>query len=77
MTGPVRQMLSPGGKFLAAGTVLAVIGIAKAQTLLAERFQLGVHKDGKEASGYMLVVAKGGIRMKPQGAIKRSLPNAP
>jgi uncharacterized protein (TIGR03435 family) len=35
------------------------------QALLAERFQLVVHKDEKEASGYTLVVAKGGSKLKP------------
>jgi uncharacterized protein (TIGR03435 family) len=32
------------------------------QTLLAERFKLAVHRETKELSAYLLVVAKGGIK---------------
>jgi uncharacterized protein (TIGR03435 family) len=35
------------------------------QTLLAERFQLVIRKEAHEASGYALVVAKGGSRLVP------------
>ncbi|MBS1853807.1 MAG: TIGR03435 family protein [Acidobacteria bacterium] len=35
------------------------------QRLLAERFQLSVHRTTKEMAGYELVVGKGGPRMKP------------
>jgi uncharacterized protein (TIGR03435 family) len=35
------------------------------QTFLAERFQLVVHTQSKQVSGYALVVVKGGIRAKP------------
>lgn len=34
------------------------------QLLLEERFQLVVHKDSKESSGYALVLAKGGSKLK-------------
>jgi uncharacterized protein (TIGR03435 family) len=35
------------------------------RTLLEERFKLVVHRDSKEMSGYALVVAKGGFKLKP------------
>ena len=35
------------------------------QALLAERFQLKVHKESKEVPVYSLVVGKGGAKMKP------------
>lgn len=38
------------------------------QTLLAERFKLKFHIDKKEFSGYVLVAAKGGLKIKPVGA---------
>lgn len=34
------------------------------QTLLADRFKLAVRRETKEASGYALVVAKGGLKLK-------------
>jgi len=34
------------------------------QNLLAERFKLAVHRENKETSGYELVVAKGGLKVK-------------
>jgi uncharacterized protein (TIGR03435 family) len=34
------------------------------QTLLADRFKLAVHRETKEISGYALVVAKGGPKLK-------------
>jgi uncharacterized protein (TIGR03435 family) len=34
------------------------------QNLLAERFKLAVHRENKEISGYELVVAKGGLKVK-------------
>ena len=35
------------------------------QTLLAERFKLKIHHETKQVSGYALVVAKGGLKIKP------------
>lgn len=35
------------------------------QNLLAERFKLVVHRQSKPVSGYALVVAKGGLKIKP------------
>ena len=35
------------------------------QTLLAERFQLAIHKDVKEAAGYALVPARKGPKLQP------------
>jgi uncharacterized protein (TIGR03435 family) len=35
------------------------------QALLAERFQLVIHKTAKESSGYTLIVAKGGAKLHP------------
>ena len=35
------------------------------QTLLAERFKLTIHRQSKEQNVYALVVAKGGLKMKP------------
>jgi len=35
------------------------------QTLLAERFQLKLHRDTKLVSGYALIVAKGGMKVRP------------
>ena len=35
------------------------------RTLLEERFKLAVHKESKEVSGYALVVAKRGFKLKP------------
>ena len=35
------------------------------QTLLAQRFQLGIHKETREFSVYVLSVAKGGPRIQP------------
>jgi uncharacterized protein (TIGR03435 family) len=35
------------------------------QTLLEERFKLKVHWETRELAGYELVIAKGGLRMKP------------
>jgi uncharacterized protein (TIGR03435 family) len=35
------------------------------RTLLAERFQVAIRKDGKEASGYQLVTAKSGTKLTP------------
>jgi uncharacterized protein (TIGR03435 family) len=37
---------------------------APLQKLLAERFQLAVHKQTKEGSGYALIVAKGGPKLR-------------
>ncbi|MGB6943261.1 MAG: M56 family metallopeptidase [Bryobacteraceae bacterium] len=34
------------------------------QSLLADRFKLAVHREAKEASGYALIVAKGGPKLK-------------
>jgi uncharacterized protein (TIGR03435 family) len=34
------------------------------QSMLAERFQLRVHREAKELPGYALTVAKGGLKMK-------------
>jgi uncharacterized protein (TIGR03435 family) len=36
------------------------------QTLLAERFQMKSHRETKEVEGYVLSVAKGGVRMKDE-----------
>jgi len=38
------------------------------QSLLAERFQLVVHREPKQVSGYALVVAKKGVKMEPAKA---------
>jgi uncharacterized protein (TIGR03435 family) len=38
------------------------------QNMLAVRFQLKVHMDKKEMQAYSLVVAKGGLKMKPAAA---------
>ena len=35
------------------------------QSLLAERFQLKAHREQKEMSGYALLAAKGGFKLKP------------
>jgi len=35
------------------------------QTLLAERFQLGIHKNSRELTGFALVQAKGGAKLTP------------
>jgi uncharacterized protein (TIGR03435 family) len=35
------------------------------QTLLAERFKLAIHRQSKEQNVYALLVAKGGLKMKP------------
>jgi len=35
------------------------------QTLLAERFKLKIHHESKQVSGYALLVAKGGLKVKP------------
>ncbi len=35
------------------------------RTLLEDRFKLAVHRETKEVSGYALVVAKGGFKLKP------------
>ena len=35
------------------------------QNLLAERFKLVVHRQSKPVSGYALMVAKGGLKIKP------------
>jgi uncharacterized protein (TIGR03435 family) len=35
------------------------------QTLLADRFKLKVHHESKSVSGYALVVARGGLKVKP------------
>ena len=35
------------------------------RTLLEDRFKLSVHRESKEISGYALVVAKGGLKLKP------------
>src|ERR1700678_2833080 len=37
--------------------------MAMLQTLLAERFQLALHRETKVASGYALVVSKAGLKM--------------
>lgn len=42
------------------------------QTLLAERFQLTVHRETKEAPAYSLVVAKGGSKLKVAAPDKKS-----
>jgi uncharacterized protein (TIGR03435 family) len=39
--------------------------MAMLQTLLAERFKLKVHHESKMVSGYALVVAKSGLKVKP------------
>jgi len=36
------------------------------QTLLADRFQLRFHHETREEQGYVLVVAKGGLKIKPE-----------
>jgi uncharacterized protein (TIGR03435 family) len=38
---------------------------AMLQTLLADRFKLTIHRERKDQSGYALVVAKGGAKVKP------------
>lgn len=38
---------------------------AMLRTLLEDRFKLAVHRETKEMSGYALVVAKGGFKLKP------------
>jgi uncharacterized protein (TIGR03435 family) len=35
------------------------------QTLLAERFQLAFHRETRPAQGYAMVLAKGGLKLKP------------
>jgi uncharacterized protein (TIGR03435 family) len=40
------------------------------QGLLAERFHLAAHREAREMAGYALVVAKGGIKMRPAEAAK-------
>lgn len=35
------------------------------RTLLEDRFHLAVHHESKEMSGYALIVAKGGVKLKP------------
>jgi bla regulator protein BlaR1 len=52
------------GKTVAPGTVAWNRMSLRLQTLLRERFQLAFHKDNREASGYLLVVAKGGSKMQ-------------
>jgi uncharacterized protein (TIGR03435 family) len=48
------------------------------QKLLAERFQLTVHEETRQASGYSLVVAKSGPRIKPvEGAKGNSMSQGP
>jgi uncharacterized protein (TIGR03435 family) len=55
---------NPPGTF-APGTTAWDRMRLRLQTLLAERFQLRVRRDKKEASGYRLVVAKGGSKLMP------------
>jgi uncharacterized protein (TIGR03435 family) len=38
------------------------------QTLLADRFKLAAHRETRQASGYALVVAKGGLKIHPSAA---------
>jgi uncharacterized protein (TIGR03435 family) len=51
------------------------------QNLLTERFRLAVHRENKEISGYELVVAKGGLKVKesapPPPATDDAAPPAP
>ncbi len=47
------------------------------QALLADRFKLALHRESRELSGYVLSVAKGGIKFKPAakdepGMVKQS-----
>jgi uncharacterized protein (TIGR03435 family) len=42
------------------------------KTLLAERFQLTVHRDSKLVSGYTLVVSKDGLKMRADGTEGKS-----
>ena len=49
------------------------------QALLAERFQLKFHSEAKEVSGYALLVAKNGPKLKPsppdaQGGMRMNTP---
>ena len=46
----------------------------RTQALLAERFQLAIHKDVKEAAGYALVPAKGGAKLQPSAEEDRRPP---
>jgi uncharacterized protein (TIGR03435 family) len=39
--------------------------LAMLQTVLAERFQLKIHRDTKLVPGYAMVVAKGGLKVRP------------
>jgi uncharacterized protein (TIGR03435 family) len=48
---------------------------AMLQTLLADRFKLAIHRERKDQSGYALVVAKGGAKVKP--AAPDAEPSAP
>jgi uncharacterized protein (TIGR03435 family) len=47
------------------------------QALLAERFGLKIHKSSKEQNIYALVVAKGGVKMKPSEPPKDTPEEAP
>jgi uncharacterized protein (TIGR03435 family) len=62
---PERSTAADNQSVMAPGTTGWDRMRLRLQTLLAERFRLVVHKDGKEASGFLLVVAKGGVKMKP------------
>jgi uncharacterized protein (TIGR03435 family) len=42
--------------------------MAMLQTLLAERFQLKVHREVKDGNVYAMVVAKGGLKLQPSTA---------
>ncbi len=53
------QAKAPGGGNLTEARLQPML-----QKLLAERFRLGLHNSTKETSGYSLVVAKGGAKLK-------------
>jgi uncharacterized protein (TIGR03435 family) len=44
--------------------------MAMLQTLLADRFQLKVHREAKEGNVYRMAIAKGGMKLQPSTADK-------
>jgi uncharacterized protein (TIGR03435 family) len=56
-----------------AGAVQGPERMAMLQTLLAERFQLTLHRESKTSPGYALVVGKGGLKMHAVEPGKASL----
>ncbi len=56
--GPANRLNTPGSMIM-RGPML--------RTLLEDRFQVKVHRDVEEVSMYALIVAKGGLKVKPLG----------